>query len=102
MQRVRGLNDARAALAKGARQLISEPYAACHAGVNYHHALHAQLQREFPGMDFTYTLCCGDDAAVAHDALRMGFRHIRCACVEQQFAELTGIAESIGASVMRA
>jgi hypothetical protein len=101
MRRVRGLSDARDALAGGARQLVSEPFAACHAGVNYHHALLSQLQREFPGNDFTYTLCCGDDAAVAHDALRMGFLHVLCDCGEAQFDELAHIAQSMGAAVMR-
>lgn len=101
MRRVRGLSDAREALANGERQLITEPFAACHAGVNYHRALLAQLRSEFPANDFTYALCCGDDAAVAHDALRMGFSHILCDCGDAQFDELSRIAESTGASVKR-
>ena len=81
--------------------LCSPPFAACHAGVHYHLAMVAQLRSEFPGTDFTYTLCCGDDAAIAHDALRLGFRHILCDCREAQFAELQTVAERLHATLAR-
>lgn len=61
-----------------ALELVSPPFAACYAGVNYYRKLVDALQREFPGVGFTFTLCCGDDAAVAYDARRMGFTHILC------------------------
>lgn len=101
MRSVRGLNDAREALAKGERALASEPFAACHAGVNYYHAMLAQLHSEFPGNDFSFTLCCGDDAAIAHEALRMGFQHILCDCGDGQFVELQAIADSCKAVLER-
>ncbi len=78
MRIVNGLDEARAALQGGERDLQSPPYAACHAGVNYYRALLDQLHREFPDTTFTFTLCCGDDPAIAHDARRLGFTSIRC------------------------
>ena len=101
MRTVNSLNQARAALVSGQMHLCSPPFAACHAGVNYYVALVDALRREFPQVDFIFTLCCGADAAIAHDALRMGFRSIRCECDERIFAELTHIAAARGASIMR-
>jgi hypothetical protein len=82
---VNSLEEARAALAAHRRHggedalaLISPPFAACHAGVNYYRALVAALRDEFPQEAFTFTLCCGDDHAIAYDARAMGFTHVRC------------------------
>ena len=102
MHVVSTLEQARAALKSGAQDLTSPPFAACHAGVNYYHHLLNQLSREFADTPFTFTLCCGDDPAIAHDALRMGFSHIRCDCGTPQFAELSAIAQTKGAHVQRA
>ena len=99
---VHALDEARAALKTGARELISPPFAAYHAGVNYYRHLLDQLQQEFVGTDFRFTLCCGDNPAIAHDALRMGFTSIRCDCPEAQFAELCAIADRYNAHVQRA
>ena len=101
MQRVHALKEARAALAAGASELHSEPFAACHAGVNYHRAMVDQLRAEFPQLAFTYTLCCGEDAAIAHEALRAGFDRVQCMCDPVAFVELEAMAESLGATVLR-
>ena len=90
MHVVNTLEDARAvlqrALAAPEQQLqpcaplslCSPPYAACHAGVNYYRHLVDALAAEFPELPFTFTLCCGDDAAIAYDARRLGFTHTAC------------------------
>lgn len=63
----------RAAAEKGdAPALTSPPYAGCYAGVNYYRLLVDALTHEFPDTPFTFTLCCGDDRAVAEDARRLG------------------------------
>lgn len=97
---VNGLEEARAALRAGAVDLASPPYAACHAGVNYYQALLARLRAEF-SQPFSFTLCCGDDPAIAHDALRLGFTKLYCACREGVLAELQAVAAPLGAVVKR-
>ncbi|MES2984022.1 MAG: hypothetical protein V4735_02410 [Pseudomonadota bacterium] len=99
MQRAHGLEDARAALAAGASALVSSPFAACHAGVNYYRALVAALRAEFP-QAFTFTLCCGDDPAIAHDALRLGFSSIICETSESMLAQLRAAAATVDAQVL--
>ncbi len=101
MRIVNSLNEARAALASGENHLYSPSFAACHAGVNYYRHLVDALGCEFPDVNFTFTLCCGADAAIAHDALRLGFRSIQCDCDEPIFDELTQIAAARDASIMR-
>lgn len=99
MRTVNGLEEARAALAAGERQLASPAYAACHAGIGYYEALLKALREEAP--DVTLQLCCGDDAAIAHEALRRGFRQVRCRCDAAAFAKLTAIAQAQGAVLVR-
>lgn len=99
MRTVNGLEEARAALRSGAHALQSPPFAACHAGVGYYQALLAQLKSEFPAADFTFTLCCGDDPAMAHDALRMGFTSIHCQASGAVMAELQAVAAGCGATI---
>lgn len=101
MRIVNGLEAARAALRGGATQLLSPPYAACHAGVGYYAALVEHLRAEFPEVDFTLTLCCGNDPAIAHDALRLGFTSIICECSDGIFAQLQITAAAIGATILR-
>ena len=95
MRVVNSLEAARLALTEGSTELCSPPFAACHAGVNYYVALLAALKREFPANGFTFILCCGDDAAIAHDALRLGFTHIRCDCSEPMLAQLKAMGAMI-------
>jgi hypothetical protein len=77
MRVVNSLEEARRALRDGETSLASPEFAACHAGVHYYRAMLDTLKHEFPQRDFTFSLCCGDDAAIAHDAKRMGFTHVR-------------------------
>ena len=98
---VNSLDEARAALAGGERALTSPHAAACHAGVSYYRAMLQQLRNEFPTIDFAFTLCCGADAAMAHDALRLGFLSVRCDCSDVVFAELQSLANSLGAQMFR-
>jgi hypothetical protein len=99
---VNSLDAARAALAGGERALTSPYAAACHAGVNYYRAMLQQLRSEFPTIDFLFTLCCGADAAIAHDALRLGFTSVRCDCGDAVFTQLQSLAAACGATIQRA
>src|ERR1700733_9659217 len=98
---VNGRDAASAALREGEHALQSPPFAACHAGVNYYRALLDGLRAEFPDAVFTFTLCCGDDPAIAHDALRLSFTSILCDCSEGTLAQLQAIAGEMGAVVKR-
>lgn len=97
MRTVNGLDEARAALAAGDRALVSPPFAACHAGIGYYEAMVATLKTEFPDMQFT--LCCGDDAAMAHEALRRGFTSVRCAANDLMWVKLQALADGLGAKL---
>lgn len=101
MHTVSGLSDARAALAAGAGALISPPFAGCHAGVSYWRSLLDQLLAEYPAHRFTFTLCCGDNPAIAHDALRLGFSPVRVAVSEAVFAQLAAAAKQTGAVLIK-
>jgi hypothetical protein len=102
MRVVNSLDDARSALASG-EQMLASPYAAaCHAGVNYYRAMLHQLHAEFPEHPFTFLLCCGTDAAIAHDALRLGFASVRCDSGDAIFTELQLFAAACGATLQRA
>lgn len=101
MRVVSTLEAARGALNDGETALSTPAYAACHAGVNYYRALLDALKAEFPARDFSFTLCCGDDAAIAYDALTMGFREVLCDCADGQFAVLSASAQAMGARVLR-
>ena len=101
MQLVNGLNEARTAIRAGARALIFPPYAACNAGVGYYLALIQSLRAEFPDSGFTFTVCCGDNPAIAHDALRLGLTSIICECSDGTAAQLTAMAEGVGSVLLR-
>ena len=101
MQIVPSLEAARSAILAGATHLQSPPYAACHAGVNYYRTFLTQLQKEFPKNPFIFTLCCGDNPSIAHDALRLGFMSILCDCHPTMMAKLQAIAKETGATVHR-
>lgn len=100
MQNVSTLEEARAALAAGELALESPPFAACHAGVGYYHAILKLLVAENPGVHFTFTLCCGGDAALAYEALQMGFTHVRCDPPSAQAAALRQAAHAAGAHIL--
>ena len=102
MRVVNSLDDARSALAGGERMLASPYAAACYAGVNYYRAMLHQLRAEFPEHCFTFLLCCGSDAAIAHDALRLGFASVRCDSGDALFVQLQLLAAACGATIQRA
>ena len=81
--------------------LISPPYAACYAGVGYYAAMLHELMREFGEDAFTFTLCCGDDPAIAHDALRLGFISIVCDASDAIHVQLQQVADAVGGQVLR-
>lgn len=103
---VNGLEEARAllrdasAMEEATLHLISPPYAGCHAGVGYYSALVSALREEFPGKPFSFTLCCGDDPAIAHAALVMGFNPIVCMVEPAMRTKLHALAASISATVL--
>ena len=82
----------------GATELCSPAYAACHAGTGYYRALIAQLEAEF-SQPFTLCVCCGDDPAIAHEALRLGLQHIRYQGSARMLEQLRAIAAELGAVV---
>jgi hypothetical protein len=81
-------------------QLESPPFAACHAGVGYYVALINALQNDYPPEAFTFTVCCGDDPAMAHDALRRGLRSVRCRTSPEMTEKLVLIAAQLGARIL--
>ena len=100
MRRVNGLEAARAALIKGDNDLLSPPSAACQAGVNYYVVMIEKLRKEFPHSPFAFHVCCGSNAAIAHDALRLGLRSIVFQGTPEMIKKITAIADGLGASVM--
>jgi hypothetical protein len=101
MRTVSTLEQARSALSEGESELISPPFAGCYAGVGYYAALCDALRAEYPSHGFTFSLCCGADAAIAYDALHMGFDSVQCDCGVEQFAQLEQAARAKNASVRR-
>ena len=100
MRSVNGLEAARAALIKGECDLVSPPSAACHAGVNYYVVMIEKLRKEFPNVPFAFHVCCGKNAAIAHDALRLGLRSIIFEGPPEVTRKLMAIADDLGASVL--
>jgi hypothetical protein len=107
MQSVNGLEEARSVVRDAwcvtrdkKVELISPPFAACHAGVGYYVALIEQLRAEFPNVDFIFTVCCGDDPAVAHDALRLGLKSIMFQGSPAMREKIEAIAQGLGAVVL--
>lgn len=71
----------------------------CIAGVGYWHAVQRLLREEFPRADFTLYVCCGTNAAIAHDALRLGL-NVRFLGSDVMRAKLEAIADGLGLSVI--
>lgn len=80
-------------------QLVSPPYAACHAGMGYYAAMLQQLREEFSTQAFTFWVCCGDDAATAHAALKSGLMHLICAPPEPMLNKLRAVATELMAEI---
>lgn len=101
MQIVNGREEALSALQGGARALCSPAYAACHSGVGYYVELIAELQRQW-AQPFTFTVCCGADAAQAHHAMAMGLKHIRYTGDHTMLPALQSMADAAGATLVTA
>lgn len=98
------LAQARAALEAAARAdvaivLRSAPGAAQYAGLGFLEAVFAEAQAAVPGARSTVTLDCGDDAALAHQALRHGVRDLRFSGPKALREKLAEIAGPLGAQV---
>lgn len=101
MQTVNGRDEVLAALRSGAQHLCSPAYGACHSGVGYYVALIEALQAEWPE-PFTFTVCCGDDAAQAHHAMAMGLKHIRYTGDHAMLPALQSMAGTLGVTLVTA
>lgn len=91
----------------GAR-LITPPDFCCYAGVGYGAVMRGQWSvasaqenesriTNYESRDILFG--CGDDAAVVHDALRMGLTYIYTRCAAPMFAKLQAIARAVGAEI---
>ena len=88
----------RAASAAGAAvEIRSAPGAAGTIGPAWFAALVSELRAEFPGLDLTGVLDCGDAPGHALAALRQGIGHIRFIGRGRAHARLASIAEASGA-----
>ncbi|PZP85703.1 MAG: hypothetical protein DI582_05170 [Azospirillum brasilense] len=101
MQTVNGHDAALVALRGGAQHLCSPAYGACHSGVGYYVALIEALQRAC-SQPFTFTVCCGDDAAQAHHAMVMGLKHIRYTGDHAMRPALQSMAGTLGVTLVTA
>ncbi|MFZ4126090.1 MAG: hypothetical protein ACOYJ2_08515 [Rickettsiales bacterium] len=97
MRVVRQLEECRDALrvAGDVCEMITSENSGCSAGVGYWYAVQEILREEFPHRDFTLYVCCGDNAAIAHDAMRLGL-NVRCEANETMSAKLQTIADAQG------
>lgn len=59
-----------------------------------------KLRREFPEVTFRFTVCCGDNPAIAHDALRAGFTSIICATTPAMLEKLRSVAADFSPEVL--
>lgn len=101
---VHGLDHARAALgaareAGRAVRLASAPGAGAYAGGSWFAALEAEARAEFPDVEATFILDCGDEPGRALAALAAGVRHIRLKAPKQALARIADIAAQSGAVV---
>ena len=98
---IRNLAEARAAL-EAAREagetisLASPPDAAIQLGVLFYMQLSEVLAAEYPKLKPAVALDCGDRADLAHDAMRLGLRHIVFRGDARSAAKLADIAASLG------
>ncbi len=104
---VHSLTHLRAALNAGAASLrtvcvISAPAASAYAGVSWFPELVRQAQTEFPGVDFTAMLDCGDRGGDALAALKAGARHIVFTGHPEAARRLAAIAATTGARILDA
>lgn len=99
------IGQARAACRAGAAagaavEIRSLPGAAGVIGPAWFAAMLGALRAEFPGLDLTGVLDCGDAPGHALAALRQGIRHIRFSGRGRARARLAAIADACGAELM--
>ena len=94
MRVVRQLSDVKAALGDGEREFVTPFNSGCVAGVGYWDAVR-KLVADDVHAEYTLWVCCGRNAAVAHDALRMGL-NVRFEGSETMCAKLQAIADAQG------
>ena len=99
MRIVQQLEAARTAVQAGAADFMTPENSACIAGVGYWHAIQETLTAEFPETDFTLWVCCGENAAIAHDALRVGL-NICFKGSAAMYAKLHAIADAQGVKIL--
>jgi hypothetical protein len=80
--------------------LVTAPGTAALAGVGYWLAVAEGLRAELPGKKFTLFLECGGNAALAHEALRLGLSVV-VDFSPAMFAKLAAIAETQGKSCVK-
>ena len=86
--------------ATGEVALVTAPGTAALAGVGYWLAVADGLRAEIPGKKFTLFLECGGNAALAHEALRLGLSVV-VDVSPAMFAKLAAIAEAQGESCVK-
>lgn len=99
MRIVRQLSDVKNALAEGVCEFITPFDSGCIAGIGYWDAVQKILAQEYPDTPYRLWVCCGRNAAIAHDALRMGL-HIRFEGSETMCAKLQAIANAQGVKML--
>jgi hypothetical protein len=99
MRVVQQLEEARSALRAGANDIVTPPNSGCIAGVGYWHAVQEKLREEFPNAGFTLYVDCGDNAAIAHDAMRMGL-HVCFYGSDSMHTKLQAIADMQGVKIL--
>ena len=99
MRVVHQLSDARNALQSGITEFSTAANSGCIAGIGYWDAVKKLLAEEFPDAAYTLWVCCGKNAAVAHDALRLKLDVI-CNVNETMLAKLQDIAEQQGVKML--
>lgn len=102
---VHGLDHLRAALAIGASRgqsvvAVSAPVATAYAGANWFLALAAAGHAEYPQVELTAILDCGDRAGDALTALDLGAKHLVFAGHADAASRLAAIAAQRGAVIL--
>lgn len=99
MRVVHQLSDARKALQSGIVEFTTATNSGCIAGIGYWDAVKKLLAEEFPETAYTLWVCCGKNAAIAHDALRLKLDVI-CDVNEAMLAKLQAIADAQGVKIL--
>lgn len=90
--------EAAARAAAGAAIVLSSaPGAAGYAGAGWFLGLLEALAEAHPAAEFTGLLDCGDDAALAVEALHAGAGWVRCTASGPALADVADIAGALGA-----